>query len=57
MASRRKLEVQDAGAEKKEGLNLKFEEVCVLDTTTALVLGILMILIMMGKNFDAGLFG
>jgi hypothetical protein len=58
MASRRKkLDVQEAAAEEKEGLKIKIEEACVYVTTVALFLGIIVILIMMGSHYGAGPFG
>jgi hypothetical protein len=58
MASRRKkLEVEETSADQEAGPKLKLEEQLVYVTTVALFLGIIMILIMMGSDYDAGLFG
>ena len=58
MASRRKkLDVQEAAAEEKEGLKINIEEGCVYVTSVALLLGIVVILIMMGSHYGAGPLG
>ena len=57
MASRRrKLDVQEAQTEEKEGLKINMEEGCVYVTTLALVIGILVILIKLGADYGAGPF-
>ena len=57
MASRRKLDVEEASPQQEGGPKIKFEESCVYVTTAALVCGIIMILIMLGADFGAGPFG
>lgn len=57
MASRRKLKVEEAATDQESGPKLSFEEACVFITTVTLFCGIVMIMILMGRDFDAGLFG
>ncbi len=56
MASRKKLDVEDASSAEEEGSKIKFEESCVLVTTIALIGGIVMILLKMGWSYNVGPF-
>lgn len=52
MASRRKkLEVQEAAAEEKEGMKISIETCCMIVTSAALVIGIAVILLMMNSHY------
>ena len=57
MASRRKLEVEEAQTEEPTGPGISLEECCVIVTTIALFIGLICILIKMGLSYDAGPFG
>lgn len=58
MASRRKkLDVEEAATEETQGSGMKMEEVCVFVTTASLVLGIIMVLIVWGRDYAGGPFG
>ena len=56
MASKRKLEVEEAPVEESKGTGISFEESCVIVTTLALICGIICILWKLGVNYDAGPF-
>ena len=56
MASRRKLEVEEAQTDEPTGPGMSFEEACVIVTTLALFIGLICILIKMGSSYDAGPF-
>lgn len=57
MASRRKLEVEEAQTEETSEAKISFAEACVIVTTLALVLGIVFILYKLGSTYNAGPFG
>ena len=57
MASRRRLKVEEAATDQDTTAKVSFEESCIYTTTVALVVGIIMVMILMGRDFDAGMFG
>lgn len=56
MASRRKLDVEEAAGKESEGLKIKFEEACILVTTVALICGIIMVWLKSMSSFGEGPF-
>mgnify|MGYP003573029687 CR=1 FL=1 len=56
MASRRKLDVEEAPSGEEAQSKIKFEEACILVTFVALIAGVVMILLKMGSTYNAGPF-
>ena len=56
MASRRKLDVEEAAGKESEGPKIKFEEACILVTTIALICGIIMVWLKSMSSFGEGPF-